>query len=256
MPETETPVGKYIYCVIHCQEPRKFATRGIGERGDMVHTVNHADLSAVVSDSPIVEYESSRRNMMAHTVVLEEVMRDFAILPVRFGTVAPDSQAIQDKLLKRRYDELKDLLDEVDGRVELGLKAFWYEEIVYREIVEENPPIRELRDSISDRSPDQTYYERIRLGEMVKTAMGRKRDSDAAGILAALHPLAYKGKVNSAVTDRMVLNAAFLVDRSREPEFDQAVHRLDADMGQREVFKYVGPVPPYNFVNIVVNWDE
>ena len=256
MPETETPVGKYIYCVIHCQEPRNFATRGIGERGDLVHTVNQADLGAVVSNSPIVEYESSRRNMMAHTVVLEEVMRDFAILPVRFGTVAPDSQAIQDKLLKRRHDELKGLLEEVDGRVELGLKAFWYEEIVYREIVEENPPIRELRDSISDRSPDQSYYKRIRLGEMVKTAMGRKRDSDAAGILAALHPLAYKGKVNSTLSDRMVLNAAFLVDSSREPEFDQAIHRLDADMGQREMFKYVGPVAPYNFVNVVVNWDE
>ena len=256
MPETETPVGKYIYCVIRCPEPRKFATRGIGERGDMVHTVNHADLAAVVSDSPIVEYESSRRNMMAHTMVLEEVMRDFAILPVRFGTVAPDSQAIQDKLLKRRYDELKGSLEEVDGRVELGLKAFWYEEVVYREIVEENPPIRELRDSISGKSPDQSYYERIRLGQMVKEAMDRKRDSDAAGILAALRPLAYKGKVNSTLSDRMVLNAAFLVDSSREPEFDQAIHRLDADMGQREMFKYVGRVPPYNFVNIVVSWDE
>jgi hypothetical protein len=127
---------------------------------------------------------------------------------------------------------------------------------VYREIVEENPPIRELRDSISGKSPDGSYYERIRLGEMVKAAMDRKRDSDAAGILAALRPLAYKGKVNSTLSDRMVLNAAFLVDSSREPEFDQVVHRLDADMGQREAFKYVGPVPPYNFVNIVVNWDE
>ena len=56
--------------------------------------------------------------------------------------------------------------------------------------------------------------------------------------------------------DRMVLNAAFLVEKSREAEFDHAVSRLDEELGPRALFKYVGPVPPYNFVNITVNWNE
>jgi hypothetical protein len=54
----------------------------------------------------------------------------------------------------------------------------------------------------------------------------------------------------------MIVNAAFLVDRSREPEFDQAVRELDDQLGQRIAIKYIGPVPPYNFINIVVNWKE
>ena len=29
----------------------------------------------------------------------------------------------------------------------------------------------------------------------------------------------------------------------------------DAEMQKRVMFKYVGPVPPYNFVNIVIHWD-
>lgn len=256
MPESETPLGKYMYCIIRSAEPRQFATRGIGERGDIVHTVPFMNLAAVVSDSPIVEYESSRRNMMAHTLVLEEVMRDFTLLPVRFGTVAPSAEAIQEKVLKRRFGEFHGLLQELEGRVELGLKAFWYEGVIFHEIVAENPPIRHLRDSLTGRRPEETYYERIRLGEVVEAAIWKKRDEDAEKILSPLRPLGYQSQVNKVVTDRMVLNAAFLVERSRQGEFDAAVKRLDEEMGKRLIFKYVGPVPPYNFVSIVVTWED
>jgi len=257
MPRPETQNGKYMYCIIRSSEPAQFSTLGIGERGDVVHTVNFMGLAAVVSDSPIMDYEESRRNMMAHTLVLEEVMRQFNILPVRFGTIAPGgAEAIQEQVLERRYRELLSHLEEVRDRVELGLKAFWYEEIIFREIVEETPPIRHLRDSLMGRSAEETYYDRIRLGEMIDAAMWKKRDEDAEKILERLRPLVHKSRGNKVITDKMVLNAAFLVDHSREQEFDQAVRQLDADMGKRLMFKYVGPVPPYNFVNIVVHWDE
>ena len=87
MKDTGQSDGQYLYAVIACTEPREFTARGIGERGDVVHTVNYRRLAAVVSNSPNVEYESSRRNMMAHTLVLEEVMEQFDLLPVRFGAL-------------------------------------------------------------------------------------------------------------------------------------------------------------------------
>jgi hypothetical protein len=256
MPDPETPMGQYLYCIIRCSGPRQFTNRGIGERGDVVHTVHFMTLAAVVSESPIVEYENSRRNMMAHTLVLEDVMRDFTILPIRFGTVATNTEAIQEQVLKRRYGELNGLITEMEGRVELGLKAIWYEEVIFREIVEENQAIRRLRDSLIGRTSEETYYDRIRLGEMIEAAMNKKRDEEAERILDCLRPLVYKTRANKVITDRMVLNAAFLLDRDREAKFDQTVQQLDAEMGKRLMFKYVGPVPPYNFVNVVVHWDE
>ena len=118
--------GQYLYAVIACTEPREFTARGIGERGDVVHTVNYRRLAAVVSNSPNVEYESSRRNMMAHTLVLEEVMEQFDLLPVRFGTIAPAAVSVEARLLAPRYQELTELLEQMRGRIELGLKAFWH----------------------------------------------------------------------------------------------------------------------------------
>lgn len=255
MPPDKIQAGPYLYCIIRCTgSPPSFKTRGIGERGDVVYTIHHRDLAAVVSDSPVIEYEQTRRNMMAHTVVLEEVMQIAPVLPVRFGTIAPSPEAIQQQLLQTRYQELDELLCEVDGRVELGLKAFWHEESIFSEVVAENPAIQRLRDSLLSRRPEETYYDRIRLGEMIEAAMEGKRAEDADKILGRLRSLAYKTRLAKPFTDYMVVNAAFLVDCRREPELDQAVQQLDEEMNQRFVFKYVGPVPPYNFVNLPIRW--
>ncbi|NTW97509.1 MAG: GvpL/GvpF family gas vesicle protein [Oscillochloris sp.] len=256
MPIQEPDPGKYFYCIIRCPEPHEFNTRGIGEQGAIVHTINYKDLAAVVSDSPVIEYDNSRRNMMAHTAVLDEVMRDYTILPVRFGVIAPNAKSVSEQMLQRRYAEFDKLLRKMDGKAELGLKAFWYEDVVYREIVDSNPAISQLRNALVGRTPEETYYERIKLGELVEKAMNQLREGDVERILGALRPLACETRINQVITERMVLNAAFLVERAREPEFDQAIQQLDAELGKRLIFKYVGSAPPYNFVNIIIHWDK
>jgi hypothetical protein len=253
--ESELAEGQYLYAIIACPEPREFKTRGMGERGDAVHTVNYRRLAAAVSTSPIVEYDSSRRNMMAHTVVLEEIMTECDILPVRFGTVATSVDAIQNQLLVARYEEFTTLLEDMHGRVELGLKAFWHEGAAFEEVVRENEKVRKLRAALQGRSLEETYYERIELGEEVEKALNRIRARDEEAILARLKPFSHKTKTNKIISDRMVLNAAFLINRENSAAMDEAVKSLDEDFGNRLMFKYVGPVPPYNFVNIVVNWE-
>jgi hypothetical protein len=251
----ETPEGLYLYCIIRGDAARAWSARGIGERGDAVFSIAEGGLAAVVSGSPVVEYDNTRRNMMAHTIVLEEVMRDHTILPVRFGIVAPSEAAVRQQLLVRRADELRRRLDEMDGHVELGLKAMWFENTAFGEVITENAAIRALRDRLANRAPEESYYERIKLGELVEQALGRKREADSHAILAALRPVVAMAQVNPVISDRMVLNAAFLVAREREADFDRVIQALDAAMGSRMMFKYVGPVPPYNFVNLVVRWE-
>ena len=244
----------YVYCVIRCNKRPEFTSLGMGERGDALYTVHEGDLAAVVSDSASAAYEARRRNMMAHTAVLEEVMRDYTILPLRFGTVAPDAEIVRLKLLGERRSELLALWRETDGRVELGLKAFWHEDTLFQGIVDENPSIRSLRDALAGRSADDTHAERMRLGELVEKAMKQRRQRDADLILSRLRPLARDVAVNENYGERMVLNSAFLVDRDAESQMDKAVQQLDADFGQRLMFKYVGSVPPYNFVKLFMHW--
>jgi hypothetical protein len=48
----------------------------------------------------------------------------------------------------------------------------------------------------------------------------------------------------------MVLNAAFLIQREMEENFDTKVNELYEKFEDKLEFKYTGPWPPYNFVNI------
>lgn len=249
--QPEAPDHQYLYCFLREAEPQTFTSKGMGDRGDPVTTIHHRDLAAVVSASPIKEYDNTRRNMMTHTRVLEEVMERYSILPVRFNTITPNEEAIY-KLLRNRYDELQGLIDGIMGKVEMGLKALWYEGVVFNQIVEENIDIRRLRDTLQGRSPEQTYYERIRLGEMIDHALHLKREREEAHILDALRPHVCEVKTSAPISDHMIVNASFLVERSEEPALEAEIKTLDTVLGKNVLFRYVGPVPPYNFVNITL----
>ncbi|MBI2848800.1 MAG: GvpL/GvpF family gas vesicle protein [Chloroflexi bacterium] len=251
--------AKYLYCIIPCRQEHIFDVEAIGDAANSVHTVGYGGLAVVVSDSPIDRYESTRNNLMAHQRVLEKVMQEFTLLPVRFGVVTEPISPVEDvqRLLRRRFQEFGDLLKEMEDKAELGLKVFWRDEkAVFAEILAENADIRRLRRQLSEKPPEALHFEGVALGRMVKEALERKRRQEAALILACLRPLAERVRENDTLIDRMVLNAAFLVNRGRESEFDQAIGALDERYGGRVAFKYVGITPPYNFVDIVVNWEE
>ena len=266
-PRRDTDEAKYLYCIIKCDRERHFnGVQAIGGRDDEVRTVGFGGLAAVVSDSPDIRYDTTRANMMAHQMVIERVMDEgFTVLPIRFGTVTKSGSAtpVEDichKLLDRKSEELEELYRQMDGRVELGLKALWRDEkAIFEELVAENRAIRTARQTLlprMSRPAETTRFDRMRLGEAVKAALDRKREKEAKNLLARLSPLAERVRENKIVMDRMVLNAAFLVTKDQEAAFDEAVEALNAELAERMALKYIGPAPPFNFCEIVVTWDE
>src|SRR5437763_814698 len=81
-------------------------------------------------------------------------------------------------------------------------------------------------------------------------------DLEAAALLDVLEPLAVATQMNKNLGDLMLLNAAFLVDKSQEEAFGAQVQALGEAQAGRLIFDYVGPLPPYNFVDIRLNWEE
>ena len=62
--------------------------------------------------------------------------------------------------------------------------------------------------------------------------------------------MAVASRSNKPIGDRMIMNGAFLVERDRERAFDDAVREVSRKYEELLTFKYTGPWPPYNFVNI------
>lgn len=246
--------GKYLYCIIGSNEGRNFGPLGIGAKGDPVTTISYDELSAVISDSPIKKYVTTRENTIAHEKAIEKVMSEgYTVLPVRFGTVADSAQEVRD-VLRVRHREFKDLLRDMDNKVELGVKGLWLDmESIFAEIVEERDDIRRLRNRAA-RKP--TRDSMIQVGELVQEALVKKKKKEAALILDAVKKLPADVRINNDFGDMMFLNAAFLVDRSREREFDDRIEELRAKYAARMKLSYIGPVPIFNFVNLVIHWEE
>lgn len=249
--------GKYIYCIIGTKQERNFGPIGIGGRGDEVLTIGYDELSMVVSNHPITKFVVNRENLLAHEKVIEEVMREFdSVLPVRFGTIASSADEIRN-LLDRRYREFKNALRDADHKVELGVKGVWKNmDVIFKEVVDENKAIKRTKEDIQNDKNNKNIQAKMEVGKMVEIALEKKKEKEAEGIVDVLRRIAFDYKLNKAVGDEMFMNAAFLVDKGREKEFDNVMDDLSEKYKDRIKFMYAGSLPVFNFVNIVIYPEE
>ena len=239
--------GKYVYCVIHAERSLSFGPLGIGTEPADVHTVNYKDIAAVVSDTPIAVHEPTRANVLAHERVNETVMRDHTVIPMSFGTVFKTRDDIHE-LLRTAYEAFKDVLVKMEDKLEFGLKVLWDRDLIIKELETENEDIRRLKSEITSQK-GSTYFARMQYGRLVDGALQARSERYVQEIFDALRPVSVASRANRPIGDRMIMNAAFLVLRDREVDFDAIVKEIGARQNQL-TFKYTGPWPPYNFVNI------
>jgi Gas vesicle synthesis protein GvpL/GvpF len=246
--------GKYVYCIIRSDRPHDFGTIGIGG-GQRVFTIAFRDLVAVVSDTPIVIYDPTRENVLAHEFVNETVMREHTVIPMSFGTVFRSDDDVTE-LLRSTYQAFSDVLDKMRDKIEFGLKVLWDREKVIANLERENDEIRRLKDEISRHTTSSTYFARMQLGRLIEGALEEMGTRYVVDIHEALKPVAVASRSNKPIGDRMILNAAFLVERAQEHVFDERVRETSRRYEELLTFKYSGPWPPYNFVNIKLKLEK
>lgn len=246
--------GKYVYCAIELREPRSFGPIGVGNRGDEVYTINYQDLAMVVSDSPVIIYDPDRKNAIQHERVIARVMEEYTVIPASFGLIFKTKEDVYE-LLKEVYQEAKEALAKIDNKIELGLKVFWKKECFAQEIEKGHSGIQQLKREVARQGRSakrDVYSKKFQLGQLVDEVAAGKRSVYIKEIYNGLQRYAVASTTSELVLARMVLNAAFLVDKSRVKEFDEQVNRLYMKHHQVLDFKYTGPWPPYNFVKVLL----
>lgn len=228
----------------------------IGIDGRQVSGVCHRGLTALVSLTPIRAYKSMKKEevisyLFAHQAVLEQVMKRQTVVPVKFGTMAPDEARVR-KILESGYPQLTAALEAMEGKIELDLVAQWRDLTgVFRQIGEE-PEIRRQKASVALRPLQDSTEGWIKIGQTVKARLDQIREERSAEIVEALKPLALNLCRHALLDDRMILNTAFLVDRNREGEVGEILKRLNALYADCVDFRCVGPLPPYSFATVEV----
>lgn len=246
--------GKYIYGIMDSSNEEALGIAGLGGEGH-VYTMSYRGVGCVLSDYSGAEFSSMSKEkvvrcLLAHQLVVEQAMKDHTVLPVKFGTVLATTGEVQ-RLLSQGHSHFVQALAWMADKVEVEVAATWDTGQVLREISQEED-IARAREAIAGRAGQTTFEERIRLGQMVKASLDRRRDGYRERMVAFLKPAAVDVQPNPLVSDEMVMNVAFLVEKDRQEEFDSRVRQLNGLFQDQVKFCIVGPLPPYSFATVEV----
>lgn len=252
---TEAPtedIGSYVYGILasgqRIPEGLEALRHGEGAAEPGLGLVSSGPLAAVVSDVAIDRPLGTRDDLLAHERVLDAIAAGTAILPMRFGAVVRDDDAIREELLDPHRDYFTRALEDMADLVQFSLRGDYDEDAVLTRIVEENPSVRDLRDRVRGVDEDASYYDRIKLGEAVSQAMDALREQDAQAVLDALGRYARATVAKEVGGETGAVHVAFLVRRDHRTDFERAVDDLgDAWRGRVEL-RLLGPTACFDFL--------
>lgn len=189
-----------------------------------VRVVASGNLAALCG--PVIEGELTASALWQHEEIVEALMDDRDVLPVRYGTCLPDEAAAAQALQDNRA-RFAATLDTVRGAVELAVRVF--------------PAGDAPATGPSSEPRTGTEYLRARARSVAK-------EGDAT---AAVHePLAGAARAVMVAQGHRageLLRAAYLVDRDATESFSARVREIQDDNPQLRI-TCTGPWPPYSFV--------
>jgi hypothetical protein len=224
----------YLYGITRPREvPQRLAGQGI-------FLIDCEGRAAVVSELDEGPVEATRRNLLAHADVVEQLHEESVVLPARFGYMLESREEAFELL---GLPEIEQLLERHKGTCELTLKGT-YQESVLAEVGAALEPLREAYRAAP------SVEAGIALGEAVGEGLADRRAHDQALVLGALRPLALEVLTSEPAGEFGAFNAALLVERSGVEAVEEQLEQLAARMSPPLHFKLVGPLPPYSFVRL------
>ena len=251
-------IGKYIYGIIN-SDKKIFFSSGKVIAGEEVYTIPYKEISAVVSDSEIVDYkcmlkETVARYLLRHQLVIEKVMEEYNIIPMQLGTYASDEEEVKN-ILDNGYKTIRDMFPKIEGKIEVDVVARWSNlDAVLKEVAEEEE-IRVLKQALIDKIDKRegvTVDDQMKIGLLIKQHLDIRRERYGREIEISLSRISQAHKTHSLMDDKMISNMAFLIEKSKLKDFEKKVEELNDEFAERLSFKFVGPLPPYSFNTLEV----
>jgi Gas vesicle synthesis protein GvpL/GvpF len=224
----------YLYGITRPREvPQRLADQ-------QIYLIDSEGRAAVVSELDEGPVEATRRNLLAHADVVEQLHEEAVVLPARFGYMLESREEVLELLA---LPEIEQLLDRHESTCELTLKGT-YEESVLAEVGAALEPLRDAYRAAP------SVEAGIALGEAVGEGLADRRLRDQALVLNELRPLVLDVLTSEPAGEFAAFNVALLVERDGVEAVEKQLEQLAARMSPPLHFKLVGPLPPYSFVRL------
>ncbi|OPL09763.1 MAG: hypothetical protein AVO34_04925 [Firmicutes bacterium ML8_F2] len=246
--------SKHLFGIVDSAQPKNLGQIGFGDPPSDVALVSCGQLAAVVGEAKDDYSVPEREDVLVHQKVLEIVMEEHTVLPMRFGTIAPGESDVLE-LLQSSYEDLLAEITRLRGTVEAGLKVFWLKEAVQREVEAKLGKIEDLK---KEEDKKKAYEVAVKTGQIVQNIIEQWRERYTSSILKRLKPHAVDLRLNDVFGVQMLINSSFLLRKSAIEEFEHELEKVVQEFSDKLSFRYVAPVPPYNFVNLKIElpWEK
>lgn len=249
MPESNQN-GYYLYGIVATPEQRSFEVEGLE-----VQLLPHGSLAAIISPASRPDYRRLERPeaiqaLAIHQRVTEVVLREFTLLPIKFGTVLPTIAHIQ-RLLTQGKAVFQEQFTKFTDSVQMEIVVLWDVAKVLQEIGNQEQ-IVQLKTQLALQPPEETVAERIALGKMVKAALEWRRSELRNSLISSLREVVLDLIDNPLMDDSMVANVALLVNQECQEKLEERIIALDREFESQFIFRSIGPLPPYSFATVEI----
>ncbi len=244
-------IGKYIYGIINSDACESVGSYGVSACKE-VHFIPYQDIAAVVNDAQIVDYthmfkDALARGLVEHQKVIERIMDiGYSIIPMRLGTFMIDEAEVKDVLIKG-YGLIKEIIPKIKDKIEIDVAVVWNDWTSVIKEAGEEKEIKEYREELLNNHKGITIADQMKIGVMLKKVLDEKREKYAFKIQEALKTVSIDSKTHELMDDKMVVNAAFLADKTKQKEFHSKVEDLNTEFKELLNFRCIGPLPVYSF---------
>ena len=247
---TNSSRGKLIYALTDLGEgvdEQIYKVHGIGNA--TVYSIGKDNVAAVVSDVHSTKVRPERRNLMAHRAVLAHLLEVGTVLPMRFGVIAANAEAVR-KLLGANSESIADQLMRVRNRIEMGLRVSWDVTNIYEYFVGMHPLLREARDRLLVQGDSAARDEKIEVGRMFDHLVSEAREQYTEQVMEVMRRYCEEVVASPVKKEKEVMNIACLIERDGQAEFERGVFEASKQFNNDYLFDYNGPWAPHNFVDL------
>lgn len=216
----------------------------IKEVEQKLRLIEEGNLAMLCSESE-EELTATPESMRSYTTTLCEVIKSVTIVPLRFGTVFPQEEEIRAVLRNKSKEYLK-LLTKLNNKIEVELKVWWRKEVFVQTMLKNKRMARWKKELETGKGKG---YDVVEFGKAIEELANHERTELSKAFRAVLRPFAVDWVEVDPRDEYQIYDGVFLVDRSREEEFDQAAGRLYDKYSEIMIFKYTGPWAPHHFIN-------
>jgi hypothetical protein len=230
----------HVYGVIRAshRDPSAEGVRLVQDH-ELIAVAREIDDDALLNDDDVRSYLN----------VLIDLLPGGPVVPVQFGTVAPDEDAVREEILQNTGEQLARCLDRLEGMVELRVRIEANPEAEIEKLLEVSPDLKRV---VHAHSHDETLDFRVKLGRHTSLQLAERRDELSDHVLSRLsiNAEAHAFLATSSVTE---LYQAYLVRADKVSDFDGAVSALREELGDTYEVEYVGPLPAFDFTDVEID---